>query len=321
MLHRNRPWQSMPSMVNMRGGGRPAESVVTIQNAVDFHRAALARLPPGSNDWGHRFGLANAVWEMETPEMVREAADLAWELIMRSPCDLPGTHEDGGLRAFLMDVLMELGDWPGTIKLLGLHPNETCEEWVWGSALALFKVRGGGATATAALERAIRHNPHVYEMLSKARAMNIGSGMENAPDIRAMLRFFENGTEGKDAMVMGTQSGADTYCRNYKKHWWCDADVVHWLRKTAKKMIKEQGGGSGGDGGGGSGGIPAPVLVIDTVGGRGEWERAQRVLGPGGRFVTIAGDHQVRERDRGGRERDRKKRHVRLTNRETADRI
>ena len=245
----------MPSMVNMRGGGRPAESVVTIQDAVDFHRAALARLPPGSNDWGHRFGLANAAWEMETPEMVREAADLAWELIMRSPDCLPGTHEDGGLRAFLMDVLMELGDWPGTIKLLGLHPNETCEEWVWGSALALFKVRGGGATATAALERAIRHNPHVYELLSKARASNIGNaGMENPPDIRAMLRFFENGTEGKDAMVMGTQSGADTYCRNYKKHWWCDADVVHWLRKTAKKMIKEQGGGSGGDGGGGSGG-------------------------------------------------------------------
>ena len=91
----------------MRGGGRPAESVVTIQDAVDFHRAALARLPPGSNDWGHCFGLANAAWEMETPEMVREAADLAWELIMRSPDCLPGTHEDGGLRAFLMDVLME----------------------------------------------------------------------------------------------------------------------------------------------------------------------------------------------------------------------
>jgi NADPH:quinone reductase-like Zn-dependent oxidoreductase len=89
----------------------------------------------------------------------------------------------------------------------------------------------------------------------------------------------------------------------------------------AEEVLKDSRKGGGGGGGGGSGGIPAPVLVIDTVGGRGEWERAQRVLGPGGRFVTIAGDHQVRERDRGGRERDRKKRHVRLTNRETADRI
>ncbi len=114
ILMQHRPWASYPGFIIRRCGVTRPPSVKTIEEAVAYHRAALAGRQGRLDERrrvGHEFALANALWEMETPESVVEACTFGWRV-------LEATEDCGepSVGTFLLDVLMECGDWEGAVS-------------------------------------------------------------------------------------------------------------------------------------------------------------------------------------------------------------
>jgi hypothetical protein len=108
-----RHWSSCPSLVIMYGARRPSH-VITIWQAVKFHRDALFSMSGGKAQVSqssqlraaHEFGLANALWETETPAAVAEACALGFRV-------LEATRGEESVGTFVLDLLMECADWEG----------------------------------------------------------------------------------------------------------------------------------------------------------------------------------------------------------------
>ena len=180
----------------------------------------------------HAFALANALWESETPERVWEAVAVGMALMEGDGCN---PTSDWGLRIFLLDVMMECGAWDKAAVMLAQHNETANEEWLWGKALVYFKARGGGRTATRALEQAIAHNPRVLHLLTQRAEMSL------APSDRAKMPFlvFKQGRFSSGG-VQGDQRGAEHFMSNFGKHWLKnDPDganrALKWLAEVGEK--------------------------------------------------------------------------------------
>ena len=115
---------------------RPPNVRTTLQ-AVLYHRAQIRRLSPSgspSRAWqvqaaatgnysclAQRYGLANALWETEVEDNVREAIDIAADLLDIDPTDVCR------VRYFQLDLLLECGRFEEAIALLEKYPRETSE--------------------------------------------------------------------------------------------------------------------------------------------------------------------------------------------------
>lgn len=103
-----------------------------------------------------RAGLAEALWELGE----RDAAiGHLWELLRLSE------NDNLGIRYVLLPRLLEVGDDDGADELLDRY-DEASAAWLYNRALLLFRARGEGEEADAALAEAVEENPHVPPYLT-----------------------------------------------------------------------------------------------------------------------------------------------------------
>ena len=137
----HRKWTSYPSSCQY-GAPRP-HNVRTIQQAVDFHEAQVAVLRADSTTQTldnptyalHLYALANCLWESEVVENVVRAKNIAKQLF---------DHNErlrSEVCAFLLDLLMELGEWEDAVLYLNKMPEDKKESevFMFSSALVWFR--------------------------------------------------------------------------------------------------------------------------------------------------------------------------------------
>ena len=159
----HRIWSSYPSFVRQSEARRPSH-VKTIAQAVVFHQAGVAAFESNECDRAqllaqheskqhhtyaqHLYGLANALWESESLDNVVEAVAIT-KLLFNTNDILKHTVND-----FLLDLLLELGEWEEIVVYLNKMPNNESEKSLFTSALVWFRSRGGdSSTAKKALVR------------------------------------------------------------------------------------------------------------------------------------------------------------------------
>ena len=189
---------------------------------------------------GHVYGLANALWESEQLPNVREALDLAEDVLNADPQDARWQ-----IKEFLLDVMLEVGAWERLVKLLNRFPNLSTEAWLWSSAFVYFKARGADSKlAHRALERAMEFNPCVIGLLlgtvETTRSANRAAGMHNAGGIS--IGHMANGRSGVIAGRLNpfAEANANAYVRNFKKHWHNDKPAFAWLQAAEALMKKRE---------------------------------------------------------------------------------
>jgi len=196
---RFRPWFSQPSHIIMSGAGRPG-TVKTIEQAVEFHRKALTAAAVISNPSlrsAHEFGLANALWEMETPAHVAEACELGWRVVESS-------GGEDSVATFLLDLLLESGDWEGAVRLLAKFKARKNDAWLWCTPLVYFKTRGDSSrVAREAATAAMEANPFIAPRLFQEeeskqvhqsfqeQMMGVVRGQHHMLEVEAQ-QFFKN---------------------------------------------------------------------------------------------------------------------------------
>ena len=221
-------WKSFPGAARELAP-RPG-TVRTVAQAVEFHRKWLADKasaagggPASRAVLGHRFGLANALWESEEPAAVVEAIGIAQGLLDA----LAGEPEDAWgfshgfqsqVRHFCLDVQLEVGQWEEAARLLSAHPKDMSEVWLWCTALVLLKARGpASSSAKKALGLAARGNPHVAPYLTGVKLMD--------PEDRHGPHHMRMGGQG----FAGGVPNAAQYVGNYG-HFWDPASLA-WVRQ------------------------------------------------------------------------------------------
>ena len=100
--------------------------------------------------------LASIEWEMGDRQ---SALARGWELLRLNPGD------NQGMRYVQLLRLMHAGSLSDIDRLLSLHPEDGMAAWTFGRALHLFRSRGPGDDANAALSAAKRSNRHVVPYL------------------------------------------------------------------------------------------------------------------------------------------------------------
>jgi hypothetical protein len=170
------------------------------------------------------------LWETEEPCNVIEACRLAWEVV-------EGTGGSDDATTFLLDLLMECGDWAGAVKLLAQFEGRKTDTWVWCTPLVYFRARGAhsGIAKDAAL-RAMKANPHVCPLLLQDCGGLAQMGRTGTPQ-EQMMKVM---TGQMDKMAME----ANTYYSNFAKHWYREPESIEWLRSL--RAAASSGGGRGG---------------------------------------------------------------------------
>jgi hypothetical protein len=127
-------------------------SVTTVEEAIIYHRSELDK---GSASYekiradtrvgnfrllAHKFGLANALWEAEEEQLVREGLDIGRKMLdIEFETDPKASH---GLRRFVVDLSLEVGEWDAATAVLAKFPDKVDEDMVWNAVLVFFKSRG-----------------------------------------------------------------------------------------------------------------------------------------------------------------------------------
>lgn len=171
-----------------------------------------------SERWrAHTFGLANALWELETIEDVQEACRLGERLL--------ADRQDLDVATFLLDLYLELGWWDCALGLLhrvkpscvgaemqAMSLRVTC---AWTAALIRIKKHGADSDKAAkAVQLAIGVNANVFPMLVRDIQMPERESISSGP---YPIRQLKDGTilspEADEAV-------AASYMLNFRKHWW-----------------------------------------------------------------------------------------------------
>eukprot|EP00854_Cymbomonas_tetramitiformis_P001370 gene1370-1972_t len=240
----DRPWCSFPHACKANGASRPAR-VRTIGEAAEFHRAALKPLRPaeGARLWrGHTFGLANALWELETKECTAEAIELAEQLFRHTQDD------QDNVREFLLDLYLEAGRWDEALALL--HRYSATEDtegsggdrfavgnadiWAWTTALVMLHLHGlKSKRAAAAIVAAIQANPYVYPLLVRDEALDEDAAA--APRRGGHVTLFPN------MQAHGDRRKALSYVWINRKHWWRlgGEHMLRALRSSGEAAYRE----------------------------------------------------------------------------------
>ncbi|MDB5051808.1 MAG: hypothetical protein JWO30_4879 [Fibrobacteres bacterium] len=110
-----------------------------------------------------RLGLAECLWDIGKKD---EALEHLRELMRLNPSD------DQGVRYILLQCLLESGADEELGALLDRYGDDTSPEIKFTHALWMFRRKGPGAQADAALSAALRANPHVPGFLLKRKKLS-----------------------------------------------------------------------------------------------------------------------------------------------------
>mmetsp|Transcript_21808 Transcript_21808/g.73391 ORF Transcript_21808/g.73391 Transcript_21808/m.73391 type:complete len:613 (-) Transcript_21808:143-1981(-) len=201
----------------------PGAGTVLSLRADNLQRVALEltpERPPGRpahecalrGPWrSHTFGLCNALWELETEADVREAIALSTALLDEDPEDADNVE------AFLMDILLEAGDWVGALALLHRYkdhpPGPGKTSWAWTNAHVALRVHGPRSDrAKRAVAAAIDACPHAYPLLTKEKPFSADA--HRAPQAAHAMVFM------RGMSPFGDEVTAQGYAWNAKRLWW-----------------------------------------------------------------------------------------------------
>ena len=223
-------------------------SVVTVGDAMRFHRAALRRSGGGGGGrdddgdrWWHAYGLANALWECETVEGTAEAVEIAQQLLLAteraaggrkavsSPMFDPRGPDPMFVKKFLLDLLLEAGRWADAIALLEplLHAasnsssnNEALQAqhtWLWTQALLVLRTRGvSSKRSKRAVAAAVASNPHVLPLLVRDAPLDFDPAAMRGTRSAIVVRRGPNG----ERIFRGNEAMGQYYVYTYGQHWW-----------------------------------------------------------------------------------------------------
>ena len=161
--------------------------------------------------------------------LVREAVAIAQALLAADGTD---RH---GVRNFLLDLLLETGEWEQAVRLIEAYPGEMTEEWLWNRVLIVVKARGRDSkSATAALQRAMALNKEVYPLL-------VGDRLTESDEYaKASQQGNMYGTL-PDGTVVGAPHNAVVYAQTYGKYWTAGTggaeqpnSILSWLREAVE---------------------------------------------------------------------------------------
>ena len=240
----HRKWTSFPSSCQ-HYASRPY-NVKTIHQAIAFHSSiigdldvALGKKNMDRSLSAHLYGLANCLWESEVLENVKTAARIAKILFDHTP--LVYCHSE--VCNFLLDLLLELGDWEDAVLYLDKMPeeNKQTEVFLFSSALVWFRSRGkDSSSAKKALTSAMAFNKWCVPMM-------LGIEHTNSAGTQSGVMSFsvERNSDGSINTDGYKKPMATQYVRNYKKHWVLDEDSLSFLRdmyggKSKKKKKKKK---------------------------------------------------------------------------------
>jgi hypothetical protein len=250
----HRKWCSCPQFVRCGAAARPSQ-VKSVGQAVLFHEAALAGFERRSSRVEllhqcvdtrdhtyaqHLYGLANALWETTVLDNVLRAVEIV-KCLFNFTAYYKNTVKD-----FLLDLLLETGQWEETVKYLNLMPHNESEIWLFSSALVWYRARGSdSSTAQKALVRAMQFNKFIAPRL--LGIMETDKSQTKGWNEMYTMSVFRNedGSVNNDGVK---KPMASEYIRNYKKHWVLDKGALSFLQKvydeeqgtTAKKKKKKK---------------------------------------------------------------------------------
>ncbi len=123
-----------------------------------------------------RAGLAQCLWLLGEKQ---QAIAHYTEMLRLNPGD------NQGIRYLLLDCLLQVNDDEAVGKLLEQYKDDAMAAWLYPRALWLFRQKGPGKQANAALKKALKQNPYVPDYLIGRRRLPrlkpafIGWGDEN----------------------------------------------------------------------------------------------------------------------------------------------
>ncbi len=148
-----------------------------------------------------RAGLAGCLYTMGQRE---EAAAHYLDMVRLNPGD------NQGIRYFLANLLLELGDYERLEALFAQYGDEGTAAMLYTRALAAFQQEGESKAATALLKEAIASNKHVPAYLL---------GERNVPK------------RLPDYMTFGDEDEAAHYAADAQSTWGQNRDALAWLRR------------------------------------------------------------------------------------------
>jgi tetratricopeptide (TPR) repeat protein len=149
-----------------------------------------------------RAGLGQCLWMLGKHQ---EAIDHFWDLLRLNP------NDNQGLRDALINWLLETGDNEGAQKLLDQYAEDGMATWLYSRALLLFWQEGASEKATAHLQEALSHNPHVPAYLLGKKRLP-----KRLPDY----------------MGFGDANEAIHYAAGAIPIWQKEREALAWLRQT-----------------------------------------------------------------------------------------
>jgi tetratricopeptide (TPR) repeat protein len=201
------------------------EAVKTIEEARELFEKGVAAgeraLGPKAfeEDAGHFWGI------IETRPYMRARAGLAGCLYNMGKREEAVAHyqdmlrlnpgDNQGIRYFLANLLLEIGDEEGLTALLEQYGDEASAVWLYTRALVMFQREGPSEAATAQLEEAISYNPFVPSYLL---------GKKQVPK------------RLPDYMGLGDENEAIHYVVDARTTWGHDREALAWLERTHAAM-------------------------------------------------------------------------------------
>jgi len=181
--------------------------------------------------FAHRYGLANALWEAEEEDSVKEALFIGQKLLDIATEVYPKSEDTTrDIKDFVLDLSLEVGQWDDAAALLARFNDDITEESLWAAVLIYFKSRGPDSKATRkALERATRINPHVFSLLVGERLL--ADGEVERCRAEGASHFFLNG------QWVGAPNNAPVYFHNYAKYFVQEPTLIEWM-KVQKSTLK-----------------------------------------------------------------------------------
>lgn len=147
-----------------------------------------------------RYGLANCLWELDR----LEEAEAHYRELLRL-----NLGDNQGVRYTLLRLLMDSERYDDALQLTEEHKDDASAEMMFNRAMILFRLRGPGEAAEAAMEEALEWNPHIPPYLL---------GSKRVPSDRP------------SGIQLGGESEATEYAASYLNHWRITPGALDWLR-------------------------------------------------------------------------------------------
>ena len=221
-----------------------------------------------SRHWrAHTFGLANALWEMETSKDVTEACKLGERILEDGP--------DNVVVKFLLDVYLERGEWASVLDLMHRHgaqqlsssatgtharrdavrmrakaqndleAKEMQDTLAWTTALVRLKKHGVDSDRGAkAVQAAIKVNPYVYPLLVRDKPMPDQEDTQSMLERPFPVAYLPG---GERCAPEADEAIAIRYMGNFRKHWWVAVagvssgdGILQAVRRAGEEIHREE---------------------------------------------------------------------------------